>query len=97
MDWRDSKQVNRCPILWDNVDEGLLIGYVYARTLYHIAFSVGKIDGVDTELQILGNLLSQKRWLLGKRGYVIWYQPLVFRLLKMLLIGAATTVLHAFT
>jgi hypothetical protein len=68
MDWRGLKQVNKHALLYANIDEIPCIGYVYARTLYHIAFPVGKIDGVDTELQILGNLLNQKRWLLGKRG-----------------------------
>ncbi|KIM22252.1 hypothetical protein M408DRAFT_28886 [Serendipita vermifera MAFF 305830] len=43
-------------------------GYVYVRTLYHIAFQVGKIRGLDVEMNVLNNLAKQDRWLLGKRG-----------------------------
>jgi hypothetical protein len=64
--------VNRHALLEGNTDGVIGTGYVYARTLYHIAFPVGKIGGVDTELQILGNLLGQTRWLLGKRGWLCW-------------------------
>lgn len=43
-------------------------GYIFVRTLHHMAFFVGKISGGETELDILTNLVLQPRWLLGKRG-----------------------------
>lgn len=49
-------------------------GYVFVRTLHHMAYIVGKICGMDTELNILTNLASQGRWLLGKRGWVTYDQ-----------------------
>lgn len=55
-------------------------GYVYVRTLHHLATIVGQLDEVDTEIRILEKLLAQDRWLLGKRGS--WYDRLACIFMK---------------
>ncbi|KAG8833377.1 hypothetical protein FRC17_010773 [Serendipita sp. 399] len=64
----------------DRVLERFEPGHVYSRALHHIASTVGKVNGVESELAILTSLLGQDRWLCGKRG--CWYDRLALLHMK---------------